>query len=333
VSEPSGPDPTPNVTIPGYEIIGELGRGGLGAVYRARDLTLDHDVAIKVLTAHFPADSPAALRFLDEARITAQLQHPGIPPVHHAGTLPDGRPFIDMKLIKGCTLHDLLEDRPAARHDRARYLAVFAQVCHALAYAHSRLVIHRDVKPTNVMIGAFGEVYLMDWGLSRVMAEHEREPGPAEITPPLAPQPSERTIIGTPAHMSPELARGERGDTRCDVFGLGGILCFILTGEPPFPGPTAVDALKQAAGGDVGDAFARLDRCGADPELIALAKRCLAPNPAERPADAGEVARLVAPIGAQESALRHRRRVRLLVLLLLFLAVFTLGIAIGLGLK
>ena len=112
-----------------------------------------------------------ARRFVDEARITGQLQHPGIPPVHDLGTLPDGRPFLAMKLIKGRTLDALLRDRPDPAADRGRFVAAFEQVCQAVGYAHAHRVIHRDLKPANVMVGAFGEVQVMDWGLAKVLAD------------------------------------------------------------------------------------------------------------------------------------------------------------------
>jgi serine/threonine protein kinase len=148
--------------VPGYEQFGEVGRGGMGVVYRARDLSLDRNVAVKLLQDGYPADSPIARRFADEARITAQLQHPGIPPVHDLGTLPDGRHFLAMKLIKGSTLDHLLAGRPDPAHGRGRFVAAFEQVCQAVGYAHAHDVIHRDLKPSNVMVGAFGEVQVMD---------------------------------------------------------------------------------------------------------------------------------------------------------------------------
>ena len=151
---------------PGYELSEEVGEGGMGVVYRARDTRLARDVAVKVLRSRFAADGPAARRFLGEARVTAQLQHPGVPPVHEVGELPDGRPFLVMKLIRGRTLDDLLADE---RADRGRLLADFEKVCQAVAYAHAHKVIHRDLKPHNVMVGAFGEVQVMDWGLAKVL--------------------------------------------------------------------------------------------------------------------------------------------------------------------
>jgi serine/threonine protein kinase len=131
---------------PGYELLDEVGRGGMGVVYRARDVALGRDVAVKLLAERYPLGSPAAQRFVNEARITGQLQHPGIPAVHQVGHLPDGRPFLAMKLIKGCTLEALLKDRPDPSAERGRLLAVFEAVCQAVGYAHAHRVIHRDLK-------------------------------------------------------------------------------------------------------------------------------------------------------------------------------------------
>jgi serine/threonine protein kinase len=144
-------------------------------------------------------------------------------------------------------------------------------------------VIHRNLKPSKVMIGADGVVHVLGWGLARVVTENE-----------LPVTSGTQSIVGTPAYMSPEQARGEVADSRADVFGLGGLLCFILTGEPTFTGRTVRDLLQRSAAGDLTGTFARLDACGADPKLIALAKRCLSPNPADRPTGAEEVAEAVA---------------------------------------
>src|SRR5262249_48640581 len=124
-------------------------------------------VALKILHSRYPAGSAGAQRFVEESQITGQLQHPGIPPVHQVGTLPDGRPFLAMKLIKGSTLEDLLKERKTPLDDRGRFLAVFEKVCQAVACAHEYQVIHRDLKPANVMVGKFGEVQVMDWGLAK----------------------------------------------------------------------------------------------------------------------------------------------------------------------
>jgi serine/threonine protein kinase len=215
---------------------------------------------------------------------------------------------------------------------------VFEQVCQAVGYAHARNVIHRDLKPHNVMVGAFGEVQVMDWGLAKVLTPPGRRatdpPDPYAETLPMTaivarPDADRATqtgsLLGTSAFMSPEQAGGEinKIDQRADVFGLGAILCVILTGQPPYIGPTSEAVRLQAVRGRLADAFARLDRCGAEPDLISLAKRCLAAAPADRPADGAEVAAALAGMRAAEERARRaavevrdveqrkRRRVRL----------------------
>ena len=284
----------------------------MGVVYRARDTALDRDVAVKLLSTHYPADSPAAQRFLSEARITGQLQHPGIPAVHQVGTLADGRPFLAMKLIKGRTLENLLKYRPDPSVDRGQLLAIFEAVCQAVGYAHAHRVIHRDLKPANVMVGAFGEVQVMDWGLAKVLGEETPatlDAGAAEETQAwtqVSPAPESGSytqagsLMGTPAFIPPEQAAGEieRVNERADVFGLGALLTVILTGRPPYVGETFESVRVQALRGRLDDCFARLDACGAEPELVALCKKCLAFEPADRPADAGAVAAEVAGLRA-----------------------------------
>jgi serine/threonine-protein kinase len=285
----------------GYELRQELGRGGMGVVLACRDSALGRDLAVKALRPEHRGDPAAQRRFLEEAQITGQLQHPGVVPVHHVGRLPDGRPYFAMKLVRGQTLADLLEARADPGQELPRFLAVFRQVCQAVAYAHSKGVLHRDLKPANIMVGAFDEVQVMDWGLAKVLGGAAGGPAAdrAEIRTLRAelPEAASRTgaVLGTPAYMAPEQARGEVAalDERCDVFGLGAILCEMLTGRPPYEAKTVEEICRQAAQGDLGEARARLAGCGADGELVGLARRCLAAEAAGRPRDAGEVARAV----------------------------------------
>jgi tetratricopeptide (TPR) repeat protein len=300
---PHAPPPTDR-----YRLGDELARGGMGVVYAATDAVLGREVAVKVLQDKF-AGTTTARRFADEARIAAQLQHPSVPPVYDLGVLPDGRPFLAMKLIKGETLAQLL----AGPADRGRFVAAFEAVCQAVAYAHSHGVIHRDLKPANVMVGAFGEVQVMDWGLAKVLATGGRQPPESEdpdataggtVIRPGSGSHADPTqagsVVGTPAFMPPEQAVGAVGqvDRRSDVFGLGAVLAVVLTGKPPYAGATGEETRVLAARGKLDDCFARLDASGADPELVALAKRCLAPDQDRRPADAGEVAAAVAALRA-----------------------------------
>jgi serine/threonine-protein kinase len=296
-----------------FEVQAEIARGGMGAVWLARDPELNRPLAVKVLRPEYRDRPELERRFREEAQVTGQLQHPGIPPVHEVGTLADGRPFFAMKLIKGRTLAELLQQRPSAAADLPRFLSIFKQVCQTLAYAHSKGVIHRDLKPSNIMVGAFGEVQVMDWGLAKVLGKAAEsrecsageEPSTIATVRTLSPGLSSHAgaVLGTPAYMAPEQARGEvdRLDERCDVFGLGAILCVILTDAPPF----RQRALDQGARRDLTDAVARLDRCGADEELVKLAKACLAPHTEDRPRNASEVAESVA---RYQAGVEERRR-------------------------
>ena len=305
-----------------YELGREIARGGMGEVFVARDTLLGRTVAVKVLLDRFTGNAELADRFLEEARVTGQLQHPGIPPVHDLGTLPDGRPFFAMKLIKGLTLAELFKERPAATHDLPRFVQIFEQIGQAVGFAHGRGVVHRDLKPANVMVGRFGEVQVMDWGLAKVLADGpvavQRETPDALVASVIDTGRTAETdtqagsVIGTPSYMPPEQARGEldRIGPASDVFSLGGVLCEILTGKPPYTGPRAV-VRAQSELGLVDDALARLAACGADPELVSLCHRCLAKDPADRPANAGVVAGLVADYRAGvEERLRSAERAR-----------------------
>jgi serine/threonine-protein kinase len=302
-------------TVGRYQIEGEMGRGGMGTVYRGHDPAFHRTLAVKVLRQEYRGRADLQRRFLEEAQLTGQLQHPGIPPVHELGTLPDGRPFFSMKLIKGQTLAELLKQRAGPPEDLPRFLAIFEQVCQTLAYVHSRGVIHRDLKPSNIMVGAFGEVQVMDWGLAKVLGAASGWGQPLEEidsssiatvrTMEVGASSQIGVILGTPSYMAPEQARGEvdQLDKRCDVFGLGAILCIILTGKHPYPGPAKDDLYRQAAQADLADARARLEACGADAELVRLAKACLGPKREDRPHDAGQVAQAVA---ACQAAVQER---------------------------
>jgi serine/threonine protein kinase len=245
-----------------YEVQDVLAHGGTGVVYRATDTALGWVVAVKVLHDRFTPDSAAARQFIDAARIMGQLQHPGIPPVHDIGALPDGRPFLAQKWIRGRTVQELLDERPDHASDRGRFVAVFEHVCQAVAYVHARGVAHGNLKPAHVMVGAFGEVQVLGWGAARVVGG-----------------------------SSLEQSDGGGAAFRSDVLGLGEMLCTILNGRS--------------------GAADQLDGCGADPQLVAVARRCLSPDPAERPPDAGVVAGLIASCrAAAEERLREAEAAR-----------------------
>jgi eukaryotic-like serine/threonine-protein kinase len=297
-----------------YKVVGEVGRGGIGVVLQAQDQALGREVAVKVLQPRHLANPAAVARFTREARIAAQLQHPGIVPVYAAGQDELDRPYIAMKLLKGSSLDELLSKRKDLQDRRPQFIRIFEQVCQTMAYAHSRGVIHRDLKPGNVMVGAFGEVQIIDWGFARVLAA-----APAEeqrdlelLNAALSPGESSALSvagapIGTPAYMAPEQALGDLKalDERTDVFCLGSILCEILTGQPTHASPDVRAVMDAAAKGEIGPAYERLDRSGGDADLVALAKACLKPVKSGRPKDAAAVAeRVSAFLAAAEDRVR-----------------------------
>lgn len=240
-----------------YTWIREVGEGGLGKVWLARDNNLAREVAIKEIKPGFES-SQSVRRLIKEAQITGQLQHPNIVPVYEV--IRGGRPFYAMKLVDGETLSDAIQrhhaQRRAGHADRLslpRLLNAFVNVCEALAYAHSRGVIHRDLKPQNVVLGGYGEVIVLDWGLAKVMGESDDD------APPIALSPDAQTDLtragatfGTPAYMAPEQAAGRIDliDPRTDIFGLGAMLFEILTGQPPYLGKDITELLNRIITGE-----------------------------------------------------------------------------------
>jgi len=258
----------------GLDVLGRLGQGGMGVVYEAEEPSLERRVALKVLKDEHRDDLAMRRRFLAEAKVGGRLQHPGLVPVYAIGEV-DGLPFFTMRLIGGKTLAAFLREQP----DLSWLVGVFLQVSQILAYAHDQRVVHRDVKPANIMVGDFGEVYLVDWGLAQAVDGHEAGIG------------GQAAVTGTPAYMSPEQAEGHPSawNPRSDVFSLGATLCEILTGVPPYRGTSHEEVLHKARDADLCNALERVEACGAGAELKALVRDCLSPDPLWRPAHAGEV--------------------------------------------
>jgi serine/threonine protein kinase len=257
----------PDATGTKYEILEPIGRGGMGTVYRARDRELDRDVALKVLRDP-GGDGPGggAARMLREARVLARLEHPGLVPVHDVGTLPDGRPFYVMKLVRGEPLDAHVAATATSLEDRLRILQ---RLCEAVAFANAHGVIHRDLKPQNVMIGRFGEVLVMDWGVAKVAGGVPDEDAPAAMAPLAPGDTAPGTVLGTPGYMPPEQAAGSAAevDQRADVYALGAVLGFLLD-APRAEGsavPAALRAIRARATAPApGDRYPSVDALAAD---------------------------------------------------------------------
>jgi len=288
--------PLPIVSSLHYRAERELARGGMGRIVAAEDQRLGRPVALKELIDPAP---DLLGRFQREALITARLQHPGIVPVYEAGRWPSGEPFFAMKLVSGRPLDRVIADAKVLE-DRLALLPQIAAATDAIAYAHSQRVIHRDLKPANILVGDFGETVVIDWGLAKHLDDTDADaPVAAQVVrlhKPSPPRPADQgstltvagAVMGTPAYMAPEQARGEPLDQRADVFALGAMLYHLLAGVPPYKARTATDVIAAAAQGKV-TPFAE-HAVGAPPDLVAIVLRAMSPLPIDRYADAGELA-------------------------------------------
>lgn len=271
---------------PHYEVIDKISEGGMGIVYRVTENTLKREVALKICRAGLQPDSrkpQEAGEFANEAYMTAHLDHPGVVPIYALAKDADGRPFFAMKKVSGTSWKDLLHPEGVSDPEhrtaivaRARqmtwkdHLDILLKVSDAVAFAHSKAILHRDLKAENIMLGDYGEVYVMDWGLAMYFDarnEYKRFPG-------LKPQ-----LAGTPSYIAPEMVRGEmtRLCPATDVYLLGGMLYEIMTGRPPHDGTTVMDVLKNAARGEVPVPEEDRESPLLTPALIVIAMKALSP--------------------------------------------------------
>jgi serine/threonine protein kinase len=239
-----------------YEIHELLGRGGMGAVYRATDRILRREVALKVLTIELD-ESGLARRLEREARVLARLEHPGIIAIHDAGVLSDGRPFYVMRLVRGRRFDEL-----ARATSRGEILRHFLSVCDAVSFAHSRGVIHRDLKPGNVMVGEFGEVLVLDWGVAKIADGAEEERGMIESRGGAST--GDGVAVGTPGFMAPEQRESASSiDGRADVYGLGAMLSELLGDAATTPAPLKA-IVSRATASDVALRYQTVEELAAD---------------------------------------------------------------------
>ena len=225
-------------TLAHYEILGPLGAGGMGEVYRARDTTLDRDIAIKVLPEDFAADRDRLARFEREAKVVAALDHPNIVTVHSIEE-SDGAHFITMQLIEGTTLSEAI---PRHGLSLEKFFELAVPLADAISAAHERGIIHRDLKPSNVMITDAGTIKVLDFGLAKLADKDAADEAKTQLATEYVTE--EGKILGTVAYMSPEQAEGKAVDHRADVFSLGMILYEMATGEPPFTGDTEISLVS-----------------------------------------------------------------------------------------
>ena len=320
------------ITLSSFDSSGKIAQGGMGSILAGRDRVLGRQIAVKMMLARSNATQRQQLRFITEAQITGQLEHPGIVPIHQLGRDHAGNLYYSMKLVKGRTLAELIESDE--KKSTTEMLGIFRSVCDAVGFAHSRDVIHRDLKPDNIMLGEYGEVLVMDWGLakalkSRSVLETQEVAGtesslrldnligispddelqfdePAPVDPESKSDSNtirdfrvgsnvdvsiEGQVQGTPSFMAPEQARGDLAamGPPTDIYALGAILYFILTGESPVDGEDVMDTLRKVIRGEIVPPEQLAPERRIAPELSAIAMKAMANDPADRYQSAREL--------------------------------------------
>jgi eukaryotic-like serine/threonine-protein kinase len=268
-----------------------LGQGGMGEVRSCLDARIGRRVAVKVVRRGTGSAADARARFVREARVQGQLEHPAVVPVYDFGITPDGLEYFTMKRVRGQTLADVIEElrtraEPASNR---RLLSAFSRICLAVDYAHTRGVLHRDLKPANLMVGDFGEVYVLDWGLAKVRGAPDLASADAVLDAPGGELTLDGSILGTPGYVAPERIAGEEPDARADVYSLGAILYEILALEPLVPRGNVAEMLAWTLSGRTTRATRPPER-DVPPELEELCVRATAADPADRIAGARELA-------------------------------------------
>ncbi|MCR4316070.1 MAG: SUMF1/EgtB/PvdO family nonheme iron enzyme [Planctomycetes bacterium] len=274
-----------------YELVGRIGAGGMSSIVKVEDRDLMRVLAMKLLIEGNKASVNRVSRFQAEAQVTAQLDHPNIVPIHDLGIDSKGRPFFTMKLVSGLSLLDVVErmqdgdEELAKRFSQRRFLGVLLQVCNAISFSHARGVIHRDLKNSNVMVGDYGEVYVMDWGLAKVLGRAGEGTATTEDSNYVltnrqtkdARKSKDGIIAGTPSYMSPEQALGKNDevDERTDVYSLGGMLYEYLTGTPPFLGDDPKKVMLDVVEKEIEPPGVRNPKAKVPAELSAITMKAL----------------------------------------------------------